>query len=126
MIPRCVWHSFAHADLATAYRALAEALAVLAGHEINPGSFLSPNAPSLSVAEVHWVRLVLTGESGRWPSGKEPCPAVMRVLREHLGVVGQSFLGAGFKLELPAPSDELPPPEALARGPHLPAPALVH
>ena len=126
MIPRCVWQSFAHADLATAYRSLTDALAVLAGHEIEPGIFLPPNAPSLAGAEARWVRLVLTGDRTCWPSAKEPCPAVMRVLLQHLQVVEQSFLKAGFNLDLSGLALVSPPPGAMASGPLVPAAAAVH
>lgn len=127
MIPPCVCQSFAQAELVPAFRALTDALRVLAGHEIDPRAFGCPNAPRLTAEEARWVRLVLAGDETCWPSGREPCPAVSRVALEHLRTVERHFLRAGYSIALaPMAEEAAPKPDAFSPSALIPLTAALH
>ncbi len=106
MIPRCVPHSFSVAGLDRVYAHLTEFLSALAGHELLPEGFGSPNAPRVTDEEMRFVRFLLASPEAKWPFDEMPCPAIARTAAERAERVASSLVEAGFRVALPC--DALP------------------
>lgn len=100
MIPRCVPQSFAAAGLDHVYAHLTEFLSALAGHELLPEGFGSPNAPRVTAEEIRFVRFLLDSPEASWPFEEPPCPAIARAAAERAERVASSFERAGFRVAL--------------------------